>query len=94
MLHFGAIPGRENAAQIRLHPIVGADDSTFRLHPFVRDARGQITTFDVPGAIGDTVALSINDHDEIAGTYYGPDSTSTNRDHGFLLKLRCTKTSD
>jgi uncharacterized membrane protein len=56
----------------------------------VRDRRGRITTFDVPGAMG-TEAVKINDFGAIAGNY--SDNTLQVNDpaarvHGYLQERR------
>ena len=45
----------------------GYSDVSFRSHAFLRDASGNITTIDAPGANG-TLAEGINDHGAIVGT--------------------------
>ena len=47
---------------------------------FVRDKAGAITTFDAPGAINGTAAVSINNSGAIAGSYVDADGVS----HGFV----------
>jgi hypothetical protein len=49
-------------------------------HGFVRDPRGAITTFDAPGAVGETSPLSINPAGEVTGFYIDANAFA----HSFL----------
>jgi uncharacterized membrane protein len=72
------------------HRIVGVYlDAEGRGHGFVRDKgrgarqdEGVFTTIDFPGAPGITLALAINNRDQIVGAY----TDSQNTKHGFLLE--------
>ena len=57
-------------------------DVSGNFHGFVRNAYGQITTFDAPGAVGATFPLSINVWGAITGYFIDGNGTG----HGFLRK--------
>ena len=52
-----------------------------RIHGFLRDRRGRITTFDVPGSVT-TVPAHLNIRGDITGAY----RDRAGRQHGFLLR--------
>ena len=74
----GGVDGASSAAHINLNDrgqVVGFYlDAQGTVASFVKDRRGQVTTFAVPGA-GATFAAGINDRGQIAGTYYDPGFT-------------------
>lgn len=57
-------------------------DTSGAFHGFVRNAEGEISTFDAPGGAGATFALSIN----VWGTITGYSFDGTGTGHGFVRK--------
>ena len=65
-------------------------------HGYLRDARGRLTTFDLPGALA-TAPTRINDRGQIVGLY--SDNAPNTKDpdaivHGFVLDRRKVTTID
>jgi uncharacterized membrane protein len=50
-----------------------------RISGYLRDERGRISTFDAPGAVGQTVPIGMDNRGRIVGTY-----STADRSHGFL----------
>jgi uncharacterized membrane protein len=71
----GGISGATAAAHVNVNnrgQVVGFHlDAQGTVRSFVKDRSGRVTTFTVPGAAA-TFAGGINDHGQIAGTWYDP----------------------
>lgn len=70
--------------------IVGTyTDSNYAAHGFLRASDGTITTYDAPGAVGNTQGSNINPAGEIAGWY----ADANNVNHGYVRTADGTFTS-